>query len=280
MLAVSCSDRKVEDFLNEEEFSWLQEHKGSIVVAPENNFPPFAYIDEQGFFKGISADYLEVIENKLGIKFLIAPPFHLSRSLQLLKDGEIDLITSLSKTDERSSYLLFSDSYIKVPAVILTKDTIYDDLSLEDLKGWSIGLGKDYAIHEYLQKNYPYLNLKPEIDDLICLEKLAIGNIDAVITDIASASWFISENSLIHLSLAGQTDFKYELCMAAPKENAMLIDIIDKTLNNLSKSEIKVIDEKWIKEINPPNVFNKQIYILFPVLLLLVVLVIIRLYKS
>lgn len=83
--------------LNQEEKQWLKNRQGSIIVAPEQNFPPFAYIDENGFFRGISADYLQHIESFLGVNFIIAPPFHLAKNLDLIKDHEIDIITSLSK---------------------------------------------------------------------------------------------------------------------------------------------------------------------------------------
>jgi ABC-type amino acid transport substrate-binding protein len=180
--------------LSKEEKAWLQNHKGSVFVAAENNYPPFAFVNDQGFFSGISADYLAEIENILEIKFNISPPFHLAKNLQLLKNGEIDMITSLASTEERSQYLLFTEPYVKVPAVIVTRNDVEGVLKLKDIIGWKTGVGLDYAVHEYLLKNDPYLNLFPYEDDFQCLKKLAIGELDAVIVDIASASYLINSS--------------------------------------------------------------------------------------
>ena len=56
--------------LNSEEKTWLVSHP-NIKIAPDPDFIPIEYFDENGDYKGIAADYLVLIEERLGIKFNI-----------------------------------------------------------------------------------------------------------------------------------------------------------------------------------------------------------------
>ena len=44
--------------LNEIEREWLQNHP-NIKVGIDNNFAPFEFVDENGEFRGLAADYLK-----------------------------------------------------------------------------------------------------------------------------------------------------------------------------------------------------------------------------
>ena len=56
--------------LTPEEHSWLSEHP-VIRLAPDPDFPPIEFIDEDGNYHGIAADYAALVERKLGIKFTL-----------------------------------------------------------------------------------------------------------------------------------------------------------------------------------------------------------------
>ena len=61
------------EILNEEERGWLKEHP-VIRFTPDPSFPPFEFFDEQGQFRGIAADYIDLIQKKLNIRFEIIRP--------------------------------------------------------------------------------------------------------------------------------------------------------------------------------------------------------------
>lgn len=254
--------------LSKEEREWLK-YNQSIIVAPEKNFPPFAFIDDKGFFKGISSDYLSEIENQLGVSFIIAPPFHLSKNLELIRQEEIDIITSLKLTKERIDYMNFSVPYIEIPTVIITRkiDKVYLDIS--DLKGFHIGVGENYAVHEYLRNNYPDLVLQAHKDDLEGLKKLSLGQLDAIIMDLASASYLTGSSGITNLFISGEIDFTYDLCMASVKSKPMINQLLNKAIQNISQEKKSEIKEKWI-HLNGPD--NESRYIEVVVILVIVVL--------
>jgi len=270
---VSCHFNTIENDFTQSEKEWIGKRKGSIIVAPEKNYPPFAFIDEQGFFRGISADYLKEIEKNLGIQFVIAPSFHLAKNLELIKNKEIDVITSLTPTNKRSDFMDFSDPYIQVPTVIVTSDSIDRTLDLSDMEGMKIAVGLDYGVHEYLIDKDISLHLYPQYNDLICLEKLSEGKVDAAIADIASVSYLIKKNNFSNLKISGQTDFKYSLCMATRKDEPFLSSSINKAIRKIDVSKKEEINKKW-GTLQPPLTKTQQLsYLFFPLGIFLILLV-------
>ncbi len=57
-----------EDLLTAEERAWLASHP-TIRLAFEDGYAPMTYVDTQGEIKGLSVDYIQLLENKLGIEF-------------------------------------------------------------------------------------------------------------------------------------------------------------------------------------------------------------------
>ncbi len=269
LLLFSCGFPSRELKLSTEETEWLRNNH-SIIVAPEENFPPFAFVDDKGFFVGISADYLAEIEKQLGINFIIAPPFHLSKNLELIRQEEIDVITSLKATVERKEYIDFTIPYIEVPTVIITRKIDNKLLEIDDLQGCNIGVGENYAVHEFLRAQYPDLSIITQKDDLEGLKKLSIGQLDAVIMDLASASYLTSKNGISNLNISGQIDYTYDLCIGSIKGKPILNQILNKAIKNISFEKKLEIKEKWI-HLNKP--VEKPLYLFMSVFLLLLIII-------
>ncbi|MEH6548088.1 MAG: transporter substrate-binding domain-containing protein, partial [Sneathiella sp.] len=53
-----------------EEANWLSKHP-TILIGPDPTFSPIEYFDDDGNFEGIAADYLRLLEKKLGITFQV-----------------------------------------------------------------------------------------------------------------------------------------------------------------------------------------------------------------
>src|SRR5262245_60070120 len=49
--------------LTPEERAWIASHP-VVLYAPERDFPPFSYVDEQGRHRGYSADVLDLLQER------------------------------------------------------------------------------------------------------------------------------------------------------------------------------------------------------------------------
>ena len=121
---VSChpADR-AEALLTPEEQTWLDQHAGQITIAPDTSFAPFEFIDEKGQFRGIAADYVKLIERKLGIRFNILRIDDWKENVEKAKRHEFDVWSAVVETPERDEYMLFTQPYIDIrPIFVVAAD--------------------------------------------------------------------------------------------------------------------------------------------------------------
>ena len=89
--------------LNEQERTWLRDHP-VISVVQDPDWPPIEFTNAQGQPSGMSADYLKIVEQRLGITF--HPILNLSwqEAYARLKRHEIDMTTCVTATPERTDF--------------------------------------------------------------------------------------------------------------------------------------------------------------------------------
>jgi diguanylate cyclase (GGDEF)-like protein/PAS domain S-box-containing protein len=233
------------DYLSTDEKTWLSQHAEKIRVAPELDYPPFSYFDS-GAWRGLSVDVLRQMERQLGLTFSILPGQTLDVILTRVKSGEVDVVTSLKETPERSNTLLFTPPYFSVPTVILVKDSSDAKRWPASFVGQRVGVGKGYGVQSYLEKNYPDITLTLVKNDLEGMRKLSFGELDAVILDLASASFLNDQEKLSHLKVFSSFDYAYDLSFAVRKDLPLLHQILSKALTAIPAHEKTAIYEKWV----------------------------------
>ena len=143
--------------VTETERGWLDSHR-VITIAPDPYFPPIEYFDQNGIYRGISADYIAIIEEKLGIEFRVLRCESWEEVLEKARKREVDVLPAAAQTPDRSQYVHFSDPHIVLPGVIITRKEV-GDLTMEDLRGMRVSVVKSYVWHEFIEKDYPDLGL-------------------------------------------------------------------------------------------------------------------------
>lgn len=243
----SCSSKvDIETILTKEELSWLDENRDSLIFAFEESYPPFIFKGGDGTLQGISVDYLKEFERMLGFRFKRSKPDSFHKHLTSLKKGELAFISSIKKTGERADFLLFTEPYIEVPVLILTKKKGLRDIKIDALEGLNIAVGKDYSIHEYLKKHYPELNIIPTENDLEGLEKLAFEEVEVFLGDMAVCSYYVDKLGITNINVSGYSDFVYNLSFAARKDIPELTTILNKLLSAIPADKKEQIRRRWI----------------------------------
>ena len=228
-----------------EEINWLARHP-VLRLASERNYPPLTFIDQNGVHRGISADYIKLIESMLNIRFEVMPPAPLVHQLERLKRGEIDVLTSLSHTTERAKYLNFTTPYVALPTVIVVRKTIQKSLLIDEMQGMKIAVGDRYGLHDFLLQNHKKMNYETVDNDKEGLRKVSFGEVDALLSDLATTSFLIEKNRITNLRVAGELNYSYELCMASRKDWPILNRILEKSLKNISTQKRDKIFRRWI----------------------------------
>jgi PAS domain S-box-containing protein len=260
ILAIGCQRDQSKAPLTVEEREWLAKHDGQIRFAAETNYPPLIFVDKNGVPKGLSAEYIKLIEQKLNFRFKIAPHSDLSELCKRVRQGEVDVLTSLKKTPQRSDVLLFTKPYIKIPTVIIVRKQMKESLSLDEMKGMKVAVWKGSGVQSYLKDRYPDMDIVAFPNDSISLKKLSFAEVDAVITDLAGASYTIEKESITNLRIAGDVGYTYHLSLGSRKDWPILNRILEKGLAQITPEQRKAIFKRWIRFENNVPWLNKNVW--------------------
>ena len=139
------------DILTPEERAWLDKQGRVIRLGPDPNFPPFEFFTEGGEYRGITADYMRLVEERLDIDFHIVRKENWEAVVQEYESRDIDVIGAMTKTHQREHHMLFTEPYLEVPSVIVARTDEKRTLSLYDLRDEEVMVGEGYASHQYLR---------------------------------------------------------------------------------------------------------------------------------
>ncbi|MEI6107179.1 MAG: CHASE domain-containing protein [Opitutae bacterium] len=249
--AAQTSPQTERSFLSAEERAWLDGHAAELCVASAANIPPFTFV-ESGVWQGVSADLIHLMEGKLGLKFHILAPQNLAAILAQAQQGGPGIVTSVTKTSERSQYLTFTQPYVLIPTVILVRANTELGRWPEAFAGKRVAVGNGYGIQKDLEQKFPRLQVVPVSDDLDGLRLLSLGEVDAVVTDVASASFFIERERITGLRVLDTFDFTYALSFAVRRDLPVLREILAKTLHAIPERDRQAVVSRWVQlEINP-----------------------------
>lgn len=231
--------------------TWLAKHNNTLIVRPEKSYPPFSFVSSSPSIrpKGLAVDYLELVARKIGAQPTYLEAKSRATILSELKAGKEGIMLALSESENQDDSFYFSEPFISLPAVIVTrKDYVRGnkELTLADFNGKQLSMTDGYAVMEYVKNNYQKIIIEPTTDDEVALQKLLLGEVDGAVMDLASLSYYTSRDMLSYVTVAGQTGFDYQLSFAVPKSMPDLQVILNAGLKEITPSERQIIKDRWI----------------------------------
>jgi len=248
------------DPLTVKERAWLDAHSGKIRLAPSPYWEPMEFFDENGNYRGLVADYMKLIEERLGFKFIIVKAKTWYEILEMAKNREIDVISAAYDTPTRREFMTWTDPYLEIPAVIITRKSWEGDLTLDDMKGMRVGVTLAYVVATWIKKNHPEVPLINVPNDLVGLRMVSFGEIDAMIAELPIASYAIEKEKITNLRIVGNTGYSAILSIGVRNDWPTFARIMDKGLNLISKSERKAIYKKWINLGDFPFYYSQRFW--------------------
>lgn len=225
--------------------AWLQAHP-VVRLASDIAWPPFEWVDGDKQYQGIAADYVRLIEEKLGIQFELEKDKPWPEVVEAMKNRKLDVFSCVAKNPQREAYVTFTRPYLSFPMVIITTDEISYVDGINDLKLFYVGVVKGYATHEFLQANHPEIKLKLVNTTEEGLEAVSQGRINAFVDNIATATTIIQKAGLTNLKISGEMPIRYELSMAVRNDWPEFVDILQRALDSISDAQRQNIHNKWI----------------------------------
>lgn len=238
-------DNKIQ--LTPEEQAWVDAHP-IVYHGYDPEWKPIGFVDDNGRFAGISADYLNLIGPRLGIEFKPYPGIEKwSESLSLLKNEDILFLPALAQNEERNKYMNFTETYSSYSFVIVNRKDGNFVGGLDDLDGIKVATPENYYITGLLEQEQINMEFVYKAGAEECLLAVSTGEADATVANLAVVSHYLNYSGFENLKIAAPAGYpKIEVKMGVSKNHPELQSILQKGINSVSQKEKNKIIQNWV----------------------------------
>lgn len=269
--AVMERQASISDELTPQERLWLSKNH-TVRVGVDPDFYPLEKFDAEGRYTGIGPDYLRILHKMTGISFRIAPPSDWTNTTDMATSHKVDMYIAAAETQHRSQYMLFTPSYIVLPGIIVTRQPTKGEIvtrgaaadetepsidGIKDLAGKRVAVVNRYSWHDFLEELHPEIMPVPVKNTLEGLQKVAFGEVDAMIDYQFNITEKINNSGIRNLRAAGSIDAPYGHAFGIRKDWPELHSIINKALSKITPEERRIIAQKWLQPYEK-KAFSKQ----------------------
>ena len=256
--------------LDPDEQRWVTNHP-TVRIAPDPDFAPIEFIDPDGQYQGIAADYLELVQARLPVNFEVVALSSWDEVLVQARERDVDMFGAATASPQREEYMAFTVPHIRLPGVIITRNDSSRELTLEQLSEKSVAAVSGYVWFDLIGNQHPGFALQSSSSLTQALRDLSFGNYDAVVSDPATATQVIRKEGLTNLQISGDTGFFTELAFGVRKDWPELVTLLNKAIATISEAEREAILDKWVS-LEQPGI-DRGIWYAIAGLALLVLLV-------
>ncbi|CAA6823605.1 MAG: Two-component system, NarL family, sensor histidine kinase EvgS [uncultured Thiotrichaceae bacterium] len=231
--------------LSAEERTWLAEHP-VIRVGFDPQWAPIEFLDRKSKPQGISMQYLQHLQEILGIEFEYNSGSSWSETYDKLVNSELDLLPAVSATRKRRGQVNFTIPYLSTPIGIFSMvDRAYLG-GLDALEGKRVVVVESHAIQTWLEDNHPELEVVTAPTLKAALRKVVDNKAYALVGSLISTSYYIGQSGLNQVRVVGEASYTNDLSMAVRKDWPLLPGILEKAIDSIPQSERTAIYNEWI----------------------------------
>lgn len=223
---------------------WLASHRTLRVGISIDDYQPIDITRDRNRYQGISADYLSLIGERLGVPMEVLGFAEREQAVEALCNGTIDILTSANGYERAVPGLSFSSDYMPDRAVVAVRR---DDADLsDDLAGKKVVLVEGYADAKMVHAAYPdsQIILSPNLYS--GLEALKQGDVDAFIGNEVIVRAY--EALRPHLGMQVRAESKLPpigFAFATRQTDALLGGMIEQALGSIDDSVRREILARW-----------------------------------
>jgi signal transduction histidine kinase/CheY-like chemotaxis protein len=234
--------------LTDEEKAWLARNP-VIRVGAESNYAPYEFQDSKGRFIGVVADHLEIIRQRLGIRFEVYQLLDFTAVESKLRTRELDVVLALTRTADREEFLVFTKPYLHYVNVVVTRDDFGFVTGLRDFANERIAVVRGHSSQQLVARAYPDYAVTAYSDLLDALMAVSTGKEAGLVDDIFPIVYNIRYRQISNLKIATPIERALQpqgFSIAVRKDWPELVGILDKVLATIGQEEQREISNKWL----------------------------------
>lgn len=232
----------------------LELKKSRYIVGGDANYPPYAFLDENGQPAGYNVELTRAIARHQGIEIEI----QLGPWIEI-RDGlasrDIDVVQGMYYSPERELNFDFSPAHTSISHAIVVRVGSFQPRTMADLAGRSILVIEGDIIHDVALKQGLAKQLVPVKTQPEMLRLLSSGQYDSALVAKIPALYWINALGLKNLRLSGQPVLTSEYCYAVPRGDTTLLNHLAEGLSAIKATgEYREIYARWLGVYEKPAV--------------------------
>ncbi|MGZ7460232.1 transporter substrate-binding domain-containing protein, partial [Pseudomonas sp. Ma2-10] len=228
---------------------WLTEHP-RVKVAMVENFLPMTFVDEQGEFRGVSADLLAKVSLRTGIQFDIVRSNSLTQVIALLRQGNAEMLAAITPSAEREQDMRFTRPYLTAPYVLVTRAGAGNARMLEEMANKKLALISGNVLHEFITRRFSQIQIVDVDNAAQAMALVASGKVDGAINSFLSARYMISRQYRDRLQVTSTVgEVPARISFATGRGALELYSILEKALLSISPEEMGELANRWHSDV-------------------------------
>ena len=212
----------------------------------EVDWQPMSITEDPDNFKGMIADYLNLVTRKTGLRFSFTPSGSWSQVLGKYRSGDIDVVPAIGEKDDAGRPISLSRPFVNFPLVIVTRDDVSYIADTEQLNGRRVAVGRGYTSYHYLKANFPDIKLVQTDDVKAGLTALTNRQVDAFVGHMAVVIHTIQQNGFTNLKIVGETEYTFDHRIGVDPALSQAVSIVNKALETMTPEDHRAIYQKWL----------------------------------
>ncbi|OOE61636.1 ATP-binding protein [Salinivibrio kushneri] len=218
----------------------IEKYNGRVIkVGVVDALPPYDIFSKyDNEYRGLSADYLNIIRRVLSLEFKIIQYQSRQEAIRALKEGHIDIIPTSNSYEEYSG-LILSLPYKKDNVALYTN-------SQSAMSPDRIGIYDEYLRDDEVKKAFPNSKIIKYETPKEAISATSLGQVDGVIIDLFSGNYNVNKNNVNNLYFSGYLDFEnkgFSFASSKRKEHRELIEKINIIIKEVKRTSF--FDVKW-----------------------------------
>ena len=233
--------------LSEGEKAWIKNHS-EISIGVDGNWPPVDFMDSKGDHAGITADFLNIISERLGISFFVQPGPSFKDMLNKVMTGRLKVGATIIPNDERAKKITFTKPFFTIPKIVVTRKDYTEIQKPSDLAGKSIAIEKGNGVIKLLKDKYADITFITYPSSLEALKAVSFGKADAYVGSQIVADWLARKEQITNLAfvaVSGVEPSPQTFAVFNDPEWAPFVNILNKVLDSISDAERETIYQRW-----------------------------------
>lgn len=231
----------------------LEFKNSRYTIGGDANYPPYAFLDENGQPAGYNVELTRAIARHQGIEvdIQLRPWIEIRNGLE---KHSIDAVQGMYYSAERDRTFDFSPAHTAISHAIVVRDGAFLPQTMADLTDKSIlviagDIIQEITIKQGLAKQLILVKTLPEL-----LQLLSAGQYDCALVAKIPALYWIKTLDLKNLRFSDQPVLTSEYCYAVPNGNTALLNQLSEGLAAIKTTgEYREIYARWLGAYEKPT---------------------------